>query len=277
PSFPATASPGLAGLRVSRVAGQSAVTECWAQSPLKLLTPRFRGPSVWAYTSSFGGGMVAGDQTRLTVDVDDSAVCFLGTQASTKVYRNPKFQPCSHHLTARIGANASLILSPDPVQCFAGSTYSQRQEFHLSQGAGLVLVDWLSAGRSARGERWLFDRFQSRNEVFRSGRRIFLDSLLLTGKGQQNPVLRRMSRYECLAMVLIVGMPFAAGAAATLERVDALPVERRTDFVLSASPVADGTVLRLAGRSTEQVAKEICRTLAFVTPMLKDDPWERKW
>src|ERR1051325_6698905 len=78
-------SGGHAHIRVGAVAGCSTVISSRATSPLRILTPRSRGPSVWAYTSSFGGGLVAGDQTRLGITVDPNATCFLGTQASTKI------------------------------------------------------------------------------------------------------------------------------------------------------------------------------------------------
>ena len=56
---------GRAWLEVERVFGESTVTSAFATSPMKLLTPRSRGLSAWACTSSFGGGLVAGDQTQL--------------------------------------------------------------------------------------------------------------------------------------------------------------------------------------------------------------------
>ncbi len=70
--MPATAeSPivqaGRAALEVAMVSGESTVTSAFASSPMKLLAPRSRGKSVWACTSSFGGGLVAGDQTRLDI------------------------------------------------------------------------------------------------------------------------------------------------------------------------------------------------------------------
>ncbi len=113
---------GEAQLHIGSVAGRSAVICSRARNPLRLLTPRARGESVWAYTSSLGGGMVAGDRTRLEVTVDAGARCFVGTQASTKIYRNPAQLPCSHDLVARVGEEALLILAPDPVQCFAESS-----------------------------------------------------------------------------------------------------------------------------------------------------------
>lgn len=80
---------GFGSLHVSFVHGASAVVGCRSQTPVSILTPRPRGSSVWAYTSTFGGGMVAGDTVRLDIRVDPGANCFLGSQASNKIYRNP--------------------------------------------------------------------------------------------------------------------------------------------------------------------------------------------
>mgnify|MGYP003348059014 CR=1 FL=1 len=60
---------GRATLDVERVAGASAVTSAYATSPVKLLVPRARGPSAWVCMTSFGGGLVGGDQTRLTARI----------------------------------------------------------------------------------------------------------------------------------------------------------------------------------------------------------------
>ena len=268
---------GQAEIKVSRVAGQSALTSCWAVNPLKVLAPRPRGPSVWTYLSSFGGGLVAGDQTALDIEVADSAVCFLSTQASTKVYRNPQAQPCRHTSQATVGSQGILVLAPDPVQCFAQAIYEQQQTFHLAADAGLVLVDWLSSGRVSRGESWAFTRYLSRNVVFQGGKRILLDSLLLTTEDGSEDLLQQMGRFHCLATVAIFGPPFASAAQNLLAEVAEEPVPKRGNLLFSASQVADGLVLRIAGVSTEQVGREIARRLSFLHPVLHDDPWARKW
>ncbi len=58
-------SAGQATLEVTLVAGASTVTSAFAANAMKMLTPVARGQSVWACTSCFGGGLVAGDVTRL--------------------------------------------------------------------------------------------------------------------------------------------------------------------------------------------------------------------
>jgi len=272
PASPAVPA-GQATLEVTLVAGASAVTSVFAASPMKMLTPVARGKSVWACTSSFGGGLVAGDETRLDLNIGAEARCFLGTQASTKVYRNPTGRPCSHTTLARLEPGALLVFAPEPVQAFAESRYTQRQEFQLAAGAGLVLLDWFTAGRAACGERWACAHFASRNEVFLGGSRAFVDPILLASAG----LVERMGRFNCLATLLLIGAPFQAAAEVLLADVARRPVTRRAATVVSASPIRQGALLRIAGEEVESVRHEIQSQLTFLADHLGDDPWSRKW
>jgi urease accessory protein len=268
---------GDAALAVSMIHGLSAATTAWARSPLKLLTPRARGDTVWAYTSSFGGGMVAGDRTRLEVTVDAGARCFLGTQASTKIYRNPARLPCSHALVAKLADDALLVLAPDPVQCFAESNYEQRQHFMLARTANLLLVDWLSAGRSACGERWNFRRYLSRNEVKRDGKKLLIDALLLDSKDGLLNSRFRGGRFNCLASLALFGPKLAGYAKEIIDWCSGQPIMPKANLVFAASPIHEGALVRFAGTSVEEVGRAIRERLGFVQELLNDNPWERKW
>ena len=267
-------------LAVEYIAGQSAVTTCTSRSPLKILVPRPRASSVWAYLSSFGGGLVAGDQTRLRLSVGENARCFVTTQASTKVYRNSQQTPCSHETVAHVGARGLLVFAPDPIQCFAGSTYTQRQMFHVDNGGSLVLLDWLSCGRGARGERWAFTRYASRNEVFVGGRDpelILLDSTKLDSADGAIDSPARMGRFNCIAVLALLGPSLANHAQAILEEVNNAPVVRGAAVISSANPLRDGVLLRIAGPGVEEVGRVLAGHLAFLGHELGDDPWSRKW
>jgi len=268
---------GDAALAVSMVHGLSAATTAWARSPLKLLTPRSRGESVWAYTSSFGGGMIAGDHTRLEVTVDAGASCFLGTQASTKIYRNPAQLPCAHELRAKAADDALLILAPDSVQCFADSIYEQRQHFTLAASANLLLVDWMSAGRTARGERWNFRRYLSRNEVERAGKKLLIDALLLDSADGPLAGRFRGGDFNCFATVVALGPRLVSHATEILNWCGAQSISPRASFAFAASPVHEGALLRFAGASVEEVGRAIHERLGFVRHLIEDDPWSRKW
>ena len=295
----ASTALGQAHLHCEHIAGKSAVTSVFATSPLKLLTPRSRGDSVWTYLSSFGGGMVAGDETRLDIQLGPDTRCFVGTQASTKIYRNPSHRPCSHRVHAEAAENSLLVLAPDPVQAFENSSFRQRQEIFLHPTAGLMLLDWCCSGRVARGERWAFDYYSSRIEVFesapgntntgeatstrnpkpeiRNSPRVFLDSLLLDPADGPLAAPMRLGRFNCLALLLFLGPQLQSAAQQVLANLAERPVTRRAPLVSSASPIRDGALLRIAGESFADVARELHTHLTFLPALLGDDPFARKW
>ena len=269
-----TARPGTGFLDVARVERRSVVRRAFATSPLRLLTPKNHGSAAWVYASSYGGGLVGGDDLRLGVRVGPEASVFLSSQASTKVYRSGAC--ASLQLDAEVAAGGQLIVWPDPVVCFAGSTYRQEQRVDLSAEAGLILVDTLSSGRKASGERWQFDEYTSRLTVRYGGRPILRDALRLSPAEGDLP--RRMGRFDVLSTVVIAGPHWRDAARETLAAAADRRVERGSDMLVAAAPLQDiGCLLRIAGRSTDQVSALIRGCLSSIRLLLNDDPWTRKW
>lgn len=265
-----------AELHVTTVAGRSTVVNAWARNPLSLLVPRARGESVCAYSSTFGGGVVAGDETSLEIQIDGASRCFLGTQASTKIYRNPEGRPCSHTTRAKLGPGSLLVYAPDPVQCFTASAFDQTQTFSLAPDGNLLLIDSVTGGRTARGERWQQHRYTTRNEIYQGDRLMFLDALRLENDGTlQNRF--RIGPSNCLATVVMLGPMLAPHAAGILRVTGTAPVKPTSDLFFSASPLREGLVLRFAGGSIEQISQAIQRNLAFLPALLSDNPWARKF
>lgn len=266
-----TSHNGQGKLKVELVAGESTVVTAQASSPLKILVPRSRGASVLACLASFGGGLVAGDEIAITLELGDKAHCHLSTQASTKVYRNPAMLPCGQTLKASLGKQSVLVVSPDPVQAFGGSLYRQQQEFQIQEDSGLLVVDWLSSGRAARGERWAFSRYESRNEIFVGQKRLVIDSLLLDPTDGPIENTYRMGRFNCLALLILAGGQMAVPAAHILESIGNRPISRLSSLVCSASPLSGGALVRIAGEQVEDVRKKISSLLHSLPEHLLDD------
>ena len=146
-----TPAAGTAYLRFSRCGQETIVERSFASSPLKLFTTRATGGACCIYSATLGGGLVGGDQIRMAIDVGAAARALVTTQASTKVYRS--LRPASQHIAASIDDDALLAMLPDPIVCFTGAHFSQDQQYDLTARANLVLVDWMTSGRHAVGER----------------------------------------------------------------------------------------------------------------------------
>ena len=53
-----------------------------------------------------------------------------------------------------VGIAGATEIIIDPVQPFEGSVYEQAQKFMVAEDGNLCLLDWVSEGRTARGEDW---------------------------------------------------------------------------------------------------------------------------
>jgi urease accessory protein len=256
------------------VAARSVVSRAYATSPLRLLTPRSHGRAAWVYAASYGGGLLGGDALGLTIQVRAGARAFLSTQASTKVYRADR--PATVELTAGVADAAQLVVWPDPVVCFAGSTYLQQQTFDVDGSGVLVLVDWMTSGRRASGERWAFARYDSHVTVRFDGRPILIDAVTLSAA--DGSLARRMGRYDVMCAATIVGRSLRNQVDAILTRTNDVPLERHANTLIAAAPLSDaGCIVRMLGRSVEDVRRVLAEYLCFVPDLLGDDPWSRKW
>jgi urease accessory protein len=215
----------------------------------------------------------------MDVELGDSTTCLLGTQASTKLYRSPMRVPCRQTLNARIGAGAMLISAPHPVTCFKQARFVQRQRFDVAPGGCLVMVDWLTSGRHATGERWTFDRYDNRTDIFVGGRHIVRDSLRLDAEDGPIDSFHRTGGFNCLAYAVVLGQRVREDALGILNFVERCPIPFGTNVPLlfSASPIEGGVILRAAGVNAEIVARWLRERLQFVPALLGEDPWDRLW
>ena len=265
---------GSAHLTFTRTGSATVLTRAFAASPAKMFATNGRGTTCWVYTATLGGGLVGGDEIRLRADVTAGARALLTTQASTKVYRSRR--PSYQSLNVTVEADALLAVVPDPVVCFADAHFTQSQRYDLHSRASLVMVDWITSGRHASGERWAFSRYESRFDIRRCSQRIFLDAVVL--ERNIDAVVERMGRFDVLLTAVITGPLVASAAAHIVGGLSQSSINRQSDLVTSASRLRDGgALLRMAGTSVEQVGRALRAHFAFLGPLTGDDLWSRKW
>jgi urease accessory protein len=275
PAASPPAAPGRGEIEVLRGAdGRSRVARAYATNPLRLLTPVNHGSAAWIYMSSYGGGLVDDDAVSLDVTVGEGATAFVSTQASTKVYRSVRGSRTATR--ARVAPGGLLVFAPDPVVCYAAAQYRQTQQFVLDDDGALVLVDWVTSGRRAAGERWQFDEYDARTELQIGSSPALYDRLLL--RAADAALSARMGRFDVLALVVVAGRSVASEAARIVDDAAARPLGRQSPLLMSAAALRQGgCAVRIAGRSTEDVGAAIAGILSFVPSRLGDDPWARKW
>lgn len=251
-------------LAFERALARTAVRTAWAESPLRLLTPRNHGSGAWAYTSTLGGGLVDGDRVRLRIDVGAGARALVTTQGPTRVFRSAG--GCESDTEACVEAGALLALVPAPAACFAGARFEQRTSVDLAAGASLAFWDVLSAGR----DRWDFARCRSAIAVRREGRALLDEAWLLDAA--HGSLRERFGRFQAVGTLVLAGPLLQGGAVRSA--VDAHPLRPGAALMQSASPLGpDALIVRLAAERVEILLAALREHLGALRTALGDDPW----
>ena len=153
---------------------------------------------------------------------------------------------------------------------FRGAWFAQATSIELAAGASLVLVDALTAGRVAHGERWSAARIDSALDVAVAGEPRLADRVVLDGD-----VAARMQRFAALATCVVLGPRVAGHAARQLARL-ARPAPR-APLVVAGSPLGDGAVFRIAGERADLVTGAVRALLGDACGELGALPWHRRW
>jgi len=242
PFPPSGSAPGKGNLVVRLLPHNiSALAQMTFQYPLKLISPSPSAgqKSVLVFLLTYGGGLVGGDQIDFSVVVQTNAKLSLATQGHTKIFKSPKRDVATRQqLNFTLESGSAVCLLPDPIQPFEGSVYQQSQVFTLADDSSLCLLDWCSAGRSARGERWDFRAYNNRNEVWSLGnggkRRLLLrDNVVLEGSDvitEATMLKKKMQGIGIFGSLILKG-PLVGGLAEFfLSEFTALPRIGARDF-----------------------------------------------
>ena len=261
-----------ARLSFLRAGARTVIETAFAESPLRLLTPKNHGRAAWTYTSTLGGGMVDGDAIRLRVHVREGAAAVLASQGQNRIYRSAR--GCRSELAVDVADGAFFALLPDATVCFAGAAYEQKTELRLERAGAAILVDVLSCGRAARGERWAFRRYSGELSLRLGDRLVAAERLLLDPA--HGALGERLGRFDSLCTIVLAGEALLEQRAAIARRIEAMPLRPRAARIEQSNDLGGALLLRIAATSVEDATRAVRDHLHFLPELLGDDPWARR-
>ena len=213
------------------------------QYPLKLIAPaatflpddskpRSSSTIHTVFLLTYGGGLVAGDSIDLRVVLAPETRLILLTQGSTKIFKSPSHDVVTTQTTLfEVDHDAALCYLPDPVQPFGESAFEQKQIYNVvGTKTNLCVCDWVSEGRTARGEKWSFRTYTSRNEVWlvdaQKKRRLLLrDNMILNhcSGAAAETVANRMKDLGVYGALILCGDMFRMLGSYFMTEFKALP------------------------------------------------------
>jgi urease accessory protein len=144
---------------------------------LRLRFPRTRGGSE-AVLINTGGGMAGGDRADVQIELQAGAEVLFTTQSAEKIYRT---EDDAAEVDARIvvAEGARLEWLPQETILFHNARFVRRLAIDLAVDASLLLVEAVTFGRIAMGERDIDASIHDSWRVRRQGRLVFAEELRL--------------------------------------------------------------------------------------------------
>ncbi|MDX8152182.1 urease accessory protein UreD [Patulibacter brassicae] len=190
------------------------------------------------------GGLLGGDRLEVAVRVGADVDVSLVTQGATRVYRPADGRSPTQLRTALAVADGARVeWVPHHLLLYRGAHVHQRTAIDVDPGGGLLAWEALSAGRTARGERFAWAGLDTRLRVTRGGGPLVTDGAVLDGGGEPFD-----GADLCVAVVAVLPRPSAAAAAGLADELHDV-LTAAPGVLGSASVPAPGCVVaRVLGR-----------------------------
>ncbi|SCW31197.1 urease accessory protein [Paenibacillus tianmuensis] len=171
-----------------------------AQSyPLKIAkTFPFGGGQLGVYVMDASPGIMAGDRYELTWRFGEDTNVHVTNQSYTKVHPSHKTgwdvpRPSAQLQRLELRQGAYVEYMPEPLMLYQAASFCNETIVELEPGSSLVLSEIVCPGRTHRGERFHYARYQNTLSVRRD------DELIFSARQRVEPQLetpRSMARWD---------------------------------------------------------------------------------
>jgi urease accessory protein len=191
---------GRLDLRFAAVAGRTVATALAQAPPLQMVRSfGLADGAALVHLHNIAGGVLAGDDLAIAVEVAPGAQAQLTTTGANRIYRSRDGAAARQRTRVDVGAGGLLEYLPDPTIPFAGAVYEQATRIDLAADAGLCWWEVLAPGRSAAGESFAYRRLRLDLDLWAAGRPIAIERLLLEPAERPLSSRARMGGYTHLA------------------------------------------------------------------------------
>ena len=170
---------GYLQVEVGKKRNRSVITNSFFDGILKITRPTYLTGDLPLLTLiHVGGGYVDGDTYKTEIVVNEASRIALTTQASTKVYKSPRYgvtQTMDYYLKD----NSELYVKQDPLILYKDATFNQYTNVYMSSSAIFYYTDIITPGWSEDGKLFQYQKVTSKMKIFVDGELEVFDHLQL--------------------------------------------------------------------------------------------------
>ena len=175
--------------------------------------------SALVHLHNVSGGVLAGDDLRLDIEVGPQARAQVTSTGATRLYRHRGGMLDSEQgVSIRVAEDGLLEYLPDALIPFAGSRHRQTTRIALAEGATLFSWEMVAPGRQAMGECFRFERLRLATRIDSPRGPVFREDLLLEPETAALTSPARLGEYTHTATFYAIQIGRPAADLIALER-----------------------------------------------------------
>lgn len=138
----------------------------------------------YLYTMNTSPGLLAKDELKISLQLENNTNLYLTDQAATKVHPMPiEHSQATVDYQIELRSRSCLELVPEPIILYSDAALNQNISIKLDRTAKLFFSEIVLPGRLARGEIYQFRYYLNRlNITDLTGKVLFTDAMCLQGK-----------------------------------------------------------------------------------------------
>lgn len=146
-------------------------------APYKIMTPFDKGDGgIQVMPLCASAGIMKGDVQKFSYQIGEGCNLEILSQSFEKIHKMDGGQ-AQRQIDINVHKNAVLYYYPQPVIPFADSAFESSMTIHLENDTSrLFMMDIISCGRSACGERFAYRKFASKVNIYRAEKMIYRDN-----------------------------------------------------------------------------------------------------
>lgn len=244
---------GCVRIRAERIGARSAIVESFRSVPFHLGLPSDRVGDGRAelILQNVGPGVLPGDRLRIELNVGPGATLDVRGQGATRIHPSPAGIPGEIETRLRVDRRGLLIYGPGELIPYRTARLRQATTIEVAEGGHLAMVETLTRGREAMGERDVYASLDLRVRASYGGRPVLIERARLAPSMRALDSIGRHGPFAVSVSLYLIG-----------ERWRLPAVSHGAGEVTWAIDAGDGYLLgRVLGPTTQAVSAVVRRLL----------------
>lgn len=201
---------GRLRLRASSRGERTVLTDVFRTAPFHPGPLHYRDGRAELILQDVSPGILPGDRLEIDVAVDDGAAIIVSGQSATKLYPSPSGIPAETRATLSASRGAMLWWLPGALVPFRDARYRADVTVNLAEESRFALIEVITPGRLAMGERDRYRQLDLRLRIETAGRPMLIERTLLDPVTRPLAMAGSRGQFACSGSLIMVGYPLPA-------------------------------------------------------------------